>query len=132
MSGPKSDSATIRERLDHPVIDNDGHMIEIEPVLYEYLSEVAGPGMVDRYKALMKDGRFWGWYNRSRDEVRKQRIKRPPHWALAGNTVDRATAMVPRLWRDRRMSSVWILPSSIPHWVSTHWPLQTTNSASTW
>ncbi len=101
MSGNKSESAAIRQRLDHPVIDNDGHMIEIEPVLYDYLAEVAGPVMVDRYKALMKDGRFWGWYNRSREEVRAQRIKRPPHWALAGNTVDRATAMVPRLWRDR-------------------------------
>ena len=56
----KTDSAAVRERLDHPVIDNDGHMIEIEPVLYEYLNEVAGPGMVDRYKKLMKDGRFLG------------------------------------------------------------------------
>ena len=100
-SGGKTESAAIRERLDHPVIDNDGHMIEIEPVLYDYLAEVAGPAMVDRYKSLMKDGRFWGWYNRSRDKVRDMRIKRPPHWALAGNTVDRATAMVPRLWRDR-------------------------------
>ena len=100
-SNGKTASAAVRERLDHPVIDNDGHMIEIEPVLYDYLAEVAGPAMVDRYKALMKDGRFWGWYNRSRDEVREMRIKRPPHWALAGNTVDRATAMVPRLWRDR-------------------------------
>ena len=100
-SNGKTASAAVRERLDHPVIDNDGHMIEIEPVLYDYLAEVAGAAMVDRYKALMKDGRFWGWYNRSRDEVREMRIKRPPHWALAGNTVDRATAMVPRLWRDR-------------------------------
>ena len=100
-SNGKTASAAVRERLDHPVIDNDGHMIEIEPVLYDYLAEVAGAAMVDRYKALMKDGRFWGWYNRSRGEVREMRIKRPPHWALAGNTVDRATAMVPRLWRDR-------------------------------
>ena len=101
MHNSKTDSAAIRETLEHPVIDNDGHMIEIEPVLHGYLDEVAGPGMVDRYKSLMTNGRFWGWYNRSRDEVRERRIKRPPHWALAGKTVDRATAMVPRLWRER-------------------------------
>jgi hypothetical protein len=34
----------------HPVIDADGHWIEFEPVLLDYLDNVAGPRMVDRFR----------------------------------------------------------------------------------
>lgn len=32
----QSRSAEIRARLDHPVIDGDGHVIEYEPIFLEY------------------------------------------------------------------------------------------------
>ena len=33
----KSRSEKVRAKLDHPVIDADGHLIEVEPVLLDYL-----------------------------------------------------------------------------------------------
>ena len=35
-------SSSLRERLDHPVIDADGHTIEFMPQVAEYCREVAG------------------------------------------------------------------------------------------
>jgi hypothetical protein len=46
----KCASAEIHSRLNHPVIDADGHWIEFEPVLLNYLDSVAGPRMVDRFR----------------------------------------------------------------------------------
>jgi hypothetical protein len=46
----RSPSAQIHSRLDHPVIDADGHWIEFEPALLDYLASVAGPAMVDRFR----------------------------------------------------------------------------------
>ena len=42
--------ATLHARLKHPVIDADGHWIEFEPTLLDYLKQVGGPTMVDRYR----------------------------------------------------------------------------------
>ena len=47
-------AADIRAGLKHPVIDGDGHWMEPIPVFLEYLSEVAGPGAVDRIRALWR------------------------------------------------------------------------------
>ena len=43
-------SASIHARLTHPVIDADGHWIEFEPTFLDYLKQVGGPTMVDRYR----------------------------------------------------------------------------------
>ncbi len=43
-------SSAIRERLRHPmVVDGDGHVIEFGPVYLEYLKQVAGPEIRERY-----------------------------------------------------------------------------------
>ena len=46
----KLTSARIREDLDHPIIDADAHCVEATPVLLDYLADVAGAAMVDRYR----------------------------------------------------------------------------------
>lgn len=38
-------SADTRAKLDHPVIDADGHMLEYVPVYLDFLKQVAGPEM---------------------------------------------------------------------------------------
>src|SRR6185437_5129381 len=42
-------AAQIRADLGHPVIDADGHAIEVTPVLLDYIEAVGGPAVVDRY-----------------------------------------------------------------------------------
>ena len=41
-------SAAVRARLNHPVIDSDGHIVEFEPALFDYLQQVGGARFVER------------------------------------------------------------------------------------
>ena len=95
----RSKSAEVRARLGHPVIDSDGHTVEFEPGFVDVLREVAGRAVADRYLAR-REGR--GWYRLTPEERRDRRSTRPPWWALpTKNTLDRATATLPRLLHAR-------------------------------
>ncbi|MGE0682789.1 MAG: amidohydrolase family protein [Candidatus Binatia bacterium] len=103
-----SKSAAVRARLSHPVIDSDGHIVEFEPALMEYLKRAGGVSMEERYKTRRHDGSAAGlgalfrWYQLSPEERRDQRATRSPWWALpTKNTLDRATATLPKLLYER-------------------------------
>lgn len=52
MASYKTQSTTssrLRDTLDFPVIDTDGHVIEAEFVLPDFLKQVGGPEIVKRY-----------------------------------------------------------------------------------
>ena len=91
----------IRNDFDHPIIDSDGHTVEFMPALLDVLKEVAGPEITQRYVDFFaKD--FLRWYDLSHDERVRTRTVRGPWWALpAQNTLDRATASLPRLLYER-------------------------------
>jgi predicted TIM-barrel fold metal-dependent hydrolase len=82
--------------LGHPVIDTDGHALELTPVLLEYIDEVGGSAMVDRYRAA---------------PVKREFLLRPgdPYWTKDSgswvrptrNTLDRATGTLPALYAER-------------------------------
>ncbi len=94
-----SKSAAVRARLDHPVIDADGHTVEFEPALQDHLKAIAGPDIIERYRTMLQGS---AWYRLSPEERSDQRVTRPPWWALPSqNTLDRATATLPRLLRER-------------------------------
>lgn len=101
-AGGKS-SAEIRRGLDHPVIDSDAHIIEVQPVLIDYLKQVAGTRIAGRYEHMMTEGGGpWGWYAQSVEERYDRHTMRPPFWTIpAGNSKDRMTGMLPRLMRSR-------------------------------
>ncbi|MSO65816.1 MAG: amidohydrolase [Alphaproteobacteria bacterium] len=104
MSKPSAtESARIRQRLKHPIVDGDGHIVEIGPVMLDYIKQVAGPRIAKRYTTLMTTGGGpWGWYAMSDKDRRDWRAIRPPFWIMpARNTTDRATAMLPQLMRER-------------------------------
>lgn len=97
-----SSSARIRDRLGHPVIDSDGHMIEVLPVMFEYLKQVGGPDMATRTWKAFQGGSVGSWYTLSEAERRHHRVLRPAFWAApAEATLDRATAMLPKLMHER-------------------------------
>src|SRR2546425_347280 len=93
-----SKSAKVRRQLDHPVIDGDGHWLEPMPIFLDYLKQVGGPSLVEHFKS--KDVER-GWYAMTREERLDQRPFRPTWWGEPGNTLDRATAMVPKLFYER-------------------------------
>src|SRR6516225_8749215 len=98
----KSASAEIHRRLNHPVVDADGHWIEFEPTLLDYLDAVAGPAMVDRFRRDDYLAGLAGWSRMSPEERRSRRAIQPPWWGFpARNALDRATAMLPRLLHER-------------------------------
>jgi len=90
----------IRSRLDHPVIDGDGHWVEFDPVFGERMRKVGGDRAADGFYAAMQTTR--DALGMSVAERRRRRIAQPAFWSRqAENTLDRATAMLPRLLHER-------------------------------
>jgi len=92
MTGHHDSGATgadIRAKLDHPVVDADGHMIEATFAILDFVRQVGGPEIAKRYEGMLD------YDNRTRG--------RRAVWV--GNsgpaTIDRATAMLPRLYYER-------------------------------
>jgi len=92
---PKSPSALIREKIGHPLIDGDSHIIEYTPVLSDFITAAGG-------NELKQGGISDPWYQMTWDERRHRRSMRGPWWALpTRNTLDRCTAMLPKLYYER-------------------------------
>jgi len=90
---PNDDVARIREQLDHPVIDADGHLIEFLPLVDELVREIADAGVAERYRQFMRralapdDGGF---------------MPARVFWGLPEeNTLDRMTVTLPALTHRR-------------------------------
>ena len=96
-------SAQIRASLDHPLIDGDSHIIEYTPVLMDYIKQSGGGDAVTDFRSNMRGGRTGpGWYQMNWEERRDSRSIRAPWWALpTKNTLDRCTAMLPKLYHER-------------------------------
>jgi hypothetical protein len=93
-----SKSAAVRAKLNHPVIDGDGHWLEPIPIFLDFLRDVGGPTIVDKF---MKKAKDTSWYEMAPAERMERRPHRPTWWGEPGNSLDRATAMVPRLFYER-------------------------------
>ncbi len=93
-------SNPVRSRLDHPVIDVDGHVLEFMPAVLPYLREELGPTLfsayVERPSPLSKI--------MTSDPATRLETRSPQSawWGTpAANTRDLATAAVPRLLYER-------------------------------
>jgi predicted TIM-barrel fold metal-dependent hydrolase len=96
-----SKSAAVRAQLDHPVIDGDGHWLEPVPIFLDYLRQVAGPSVAERFVKTATEHIDRGWYGMTPAERLDRRPTRPTWWGEPTNTLDRATAMVPKLFYER-------------------------------
>ena len=81
--------ADIRARLDHPVVDADGHMIECTFAVLDFVRQVGGTEIANRYEGQLEldptgPGRRAVWVGNS-----------------GPGSIDRATAMLPKLYRAR-------------------------------
>ena len=97
---PSDEVQRIRSRLDHPVIDADGHLIEYTPLLRDFVRELAGEEVAKRYDTLVEGSRLQRQL--PLEARRALGVTRFSWWGLpARNTLDRATAMTPKLLYDR-------------------------------
>jgi predicted TIM-barrel fold metal-dependent hydrolase len=81
--------ADIRAKLNHPTVDADGHMMECTFAILDFVKKVGGPKMAQRYEDdLIHENKTRGrravWVGHSGDA-----------------SIDRATAMLPKLYRSR-------------------------------
>jgi len=103
-------STEIRESLDHPVIDSDGHLREFLPEWLDYMIEVGGRDWADRYLAkVAKDQEtkpaglgpnrdFGTAMAYTAEERRAGRRRRGPWWGMpVANPADCASPYLPKL-----------------------------------
>ena len=78
--------AQIRAKLNHPVIDGDGHWVEYDPVFSEQMRKVGGDKAADGFLAAMavtRDSLELGV-----EERRRRRVAMPGFWTRqTGNTL---------------------------------------------
>src|SRR4029077_4198300 len=99
-AGAHQSAAQIRSTLDHPVIDGDGNWVEFDPVFAERMRKVGGDRAVDGFLAALTTTQ--DALSMSLAERRRRRVAQPGFWTRqAGNSLDRATAMMPRLLYER-------------------------------
>ena len=84
-----SRSAAVKKNLDYPVIDADAHVLECEWALLDYVRDIGGPKIAEKFE---KGGRP-GYTSKHRSMF----------WAAPSGkyTIDRATCMLPRLYAER-------------------------------
>jgi predicted TIM-barrel fold metal-dependent hydrolase len=101
MSGHAHQSpAEIRAKLNHPIVDGDGHWVEYDPVFAEQMRKVGGDLAADGFLKSMAATR--DALVLSVEERRRRQLAMPGFWTRqTGNTYDRATAMIPHLLYDR-------------------------------
>ena len=85
-----SKSAAVKKGLDYPVIDADAHVLECEWAIMDYIRDIGGPKLAERFE---KSGGRPGYNKKHRSMF----------WAAPSGkyTIDRATCMLPRLYADR-------------------------------
>ena len=91
----------IRKRIDHPIIDSDGHLIEYLPLVRDFLVEDAGPDLGRAFDQMVKSS---GPRVAVPEPGRRRQLGLHVSgvWGLpARNTLDRATVMLPRLQYER-------------------------------
>src|SRR5438067_7937987 len=90
----------VRSKIDHPIVDGDGHWVEYDPVFSDKMRKVGGDLAADGFLRAMATTRQS--LSMSVAERREKRIGQSAFWARqAENTLDRATAMMPKLLYDR-------------------------------
>ena len=83
-------------RLDHPIVDGDGHIVESLPIVVDYIRRVAGDDVADRFV-----GSSPAFASRRAPLLTEHRYQPvpgnpiTPWWALPANALDRATGLLP-------------------------------------
>jgi predicted TIM-barrel fold metal-dependent hydrolase len=99
---PSDRTARVRGRLDHPIIDADGHAIEFMPLVFDIVGELAGRDAAQRFERSFRSGAV------ASTESGNVRRPRTGYWGLpARNTLDRATCTLPELLY-RRLDEIGI------------------------
>src|SRR3954447_4626483 len=92
--------AQIRASLSHPIVDGDGHWLEYGPVFSEKMRKAGGDKAADGFLAALKS--TTDALKLKPEERARRGVAQPNFWnRQAENTLDRATAMMPKMLFER-------------------------------
>src|SRR3989442_12978284 len=92
----QTDARKLRARLNHPIIDADGHWAEFAPLMREEFRRIGGDTAVEAL--AMASARIPNSLNMSVAGRRRRGIGQEAFWVPpTRDTLGRATAMLPRL-----------------------------------
>ncbi len=91
--------ADVRRQLKHPIVDSDGHWVESLAVLAEYVRDIGGGAMVDRY--IKTRAVNMSWYQATDAERIRQRYRRTVWWHYPYEAKEYATIHLPRMFYER-------------------------------
>jgi len=99
-ASPSPSAQNVRDQIDHPIIDSDGHVLEFLPAVRERLRELAGEELAKGFDSILHAQQT------ARQLTAEQRrdfgLFRVTWWGFpARNSLDRATAMLPKLQYER-------------------------------
>jgi predicted TIM-barrel fold metal-dependent hydrolase len=90
----------VRSQLSHPIVDGDGHWLEYAPVFSEKMRKAGGDKAADGFLAALRS--TTDALRMTLDERRRRGVAQPNFWnRQAENTLDRATAMMPKMLYSR-------------------------------
>src|SRR5882724_6445310 len=98
--GISAEARRIRSMIEHPIIDSDAHIIEYLPDLYDRMKVIGGARVAQRYERKL----------RNLDKIAQVPMELCRRYGITGvawwnyparNTLDRATATLPRLLYER-------------------------------
>ena len=108
MTATVTKAAQVREHVSHPIIDADGHFVEIGPILQDELlaslEEFGGAGLRDRFLAsrTAPTDTASNLADRADPSIREQWRAMPSWWGWPTHDArDRATAHLPALLYER-------------------------------
>lgn len=108
MTATMTKAAQVRERVDHPIIDADGHFVEIGPILQDELlaslEEFGGAQLRERFLAsrTAPTDTASNLADRAEPSIREQWRAMPSWWEWPTHDArDRATAHLPALLYER-------------------------------
>jgi predicted TIM-barrel fold metal-dependent hydrolase len=92
--------AQVHAKLNHPIVDGDGHWVEFAPVFSEKMRKAGGDKAADGFLAALRSTSEA--LKMTPAERAERRVGQPGFWTRqAENTLDRATAMMPKMLYDR-------------------------------
>jgi predicted TIM-barrel fold metal-dependent hydrolase len=94
---PSDQVAAIRNHIDHPIIDSDGHLIEYLPLVRDFLVEETGEDLAKAFDSMVRSS-LRRTSVPSPERRRQVGVHATAVWGIPSrNTLDRATVMLPEL-----------------------------------
>jgi predicted TIM-barrel fold metal-dependent hydrolase len=97
MTGTRAER--LRSRLDHPVVDADGHWLEPGAAVRARMRQIGGDLAVEGFSSFAELSERVA--SMPMDERWRRRVPNGGWWLIPADTRDRATVMFPRLLRER-------------------------------